>query len=90
MYGAFWCPSCHEQKQLFGKEAFSKIDYVECSPNGRGTPPAPACIERGIKAYPTWEVKGQLFESGTQSLEALANKSGYSGPRSFRNALPGS
>jgi uncharacterized membrane protein len=90
MYGAFWCPHCHDQKQLFGQDAFSKIDYIECSPEGQGTPPASVCIERGIQGYPSWEVKGQLLESGTQSLEALATASGYSGSRNFKNALPGS
>jgi uncharacterized membrane protein len=90
MYGAYWCPHCHDQKQLFGKEAFSKIEYIECSPNGPGTAPAAACIERGIQGYPTWEIKGQLLQSGTQSLEALADASSYSGPRNFRNALSGS
>ncbi|XWK91733.1 MAG: vitamin K epoxide reductase family protein (plasmid) [Phormidium sp.] len=90
MYGAFWCAHCHDQKQLFGQEAFSKINYVECSPEGRGTPPAQVCIDRGIQGYPTWEVNGQLLESGSKSLEALATASGYSGPRNFINVLPGS
>lgn len=90
MYGAYWCPHCHDQKQLFGQEAFSKIEYVECSPNGPGAAPAPTCLERGIQGYPTWEINGQLLQSGTQSLEALAQASSYSGPRNFRNALSGS
>jgi uncharacterized membrane protein len=90
MYGAFWCPHCHDQKQLFGQEAFSKINYIECSPEGRDTPPAQVCIDSGIQGYPTWEVNGQLLESGTKSLEALATASGYSGPRNFINVLPGS
>lgn len=35
-YGAFWCPHCHEEKQLFDKEPVQYITYVECStPDGR-------------------------------------------------------
>ena len=34
MYGAYWCPHCQHQKELFGKEAWALIDYVECSPKG--------------------------------------------------------
>lgn len=87
MYGAFWCPHCHDQKQLFGKEAFSRITYVECDPAGK-KPQPDQCQAAGVKGYPTWVVNGQS-ESGTQSLEKLAAMSGYSGAKDFQNALPG-
>lgn len=54
MYGAAWCSHCQNQKNEFGK-AFSFVPYVEC-------PDSPqACIEAGIKAYPTW-----VFPDGTK------------------------
>jgi len=31
MYGAYWCPHCSRQKELFGREAWSYVDYVECA-----------------------------------------------------------
>ena len=34
MYGAYWCPHCAHQKELFGAEAWSLIPYVECSLKG--------------------------------------------------------
>jgi len=37
-----------------------------------------------VKGFPTWEIKGQFY-SGTQSLEKLADVSGYTGPRNFQN-----
>lgn len=37
MYGAFWCEHCYRQKQMLGQEAFDKIEYIECSKNGRGS-----------------------------------------------------
>ena len=84
-YGAYWCPHCHDQKMLFGKEAAALIDYVECDPRGQNSR-AEICQAAGanIKGFPTWEIKGQFY-SGTQSLEKLADLSGYAGPRNFQN-----
>lgn len=84
-YGAYWCPHCHDQKMLFGKEAAALIDYIECDPKGQNSR-AQLCQAAGanIKGFPTWEIKGQFY-SGTQSLEKLADLSGYTGPRNFQN-----
>ena len=84
-YGAYWCPHCHDQKMLFGKEAAALIDYVECDPRGQNSR-AQLCqaAAANVKGFPTWEIKGQFY-SGTQSLEKLADLSGYSGPRNFQN-----
>jgi len=84
-YGAYWCPHCHEQKMLFGKEAAALINYIECDPKGQNSR-AEICQAAGanIKGFPTWEIKGQFY-SGTQSLEKLADLSGYTGPRNFQN-----
>jgi len=85
-YGAFWCPHCFEQKQLFGKTAFDKVNYIECDP--RGIDPQPeACQDAEIKSYPTWEIKGELYR-GTQSLERLSQLSNYQGPTDFQYQLP--
>lgn len=84
-YGAYWCPHCHDQKMLFGKEAGALIDYVECDPRGQNSR-AEICqaAAANVKGFPTWEIKGQFY-SGTQSLEKLADLSGYTGPRNFQN-----
>jgi uncharacterized membrane protein len=81
-YSAFWCPHCYDQKQLFGKEAFAEIDYVECDPNGENPRPQ-LCQDAGIQGFPSWEINGQLYP-GTQPLERLADLSGYQGARDFR------
>lgn len=92
MYGAYWCPHCNDQKELFGKEAFSSIDYVECAPDGKNSRTA-LCQQMGPEiekktgksfGFPTWEINGQFY-SGTQTLEELATASGYTGPRNFKN-----
>ncbi len=82
-YGAFWCPHCHDQKQLFGKQAFAIIDYVECDPKGKNPRPQ-LCEQAGIKGFPTWEINKTLYP-GVQTLADLATTSGYQGPRSFKN-----
>jgi len=74
MYGAFWCPHCADQKELFG-EAVEDIQYVECDPEGENAQPE-LCREKNIEGYPTWEIDGQLYP-GTQPLEELARLSGF-------------
>jgi uncharacterized membrane protein len=84
-YGAYWCPHCHDQKMLFGKEAAKIINYFECDPKGQNSR-AEICqaAATDIKGFPTWEIKGQFY-SGTQTLDKLAELSGYTGPRNFQN-----
>ena len=83
MYGAYWCPHCHDQKQLFGKTAAKEIPYVECADDGANAKPA-VCRAEGITSYPIWKVNGEELR-GTQTLETLALASGYEGPSNFAN-----
>lgn len=83
MYGAYWCPHCHQQKQLFGQEAIRFINYIECDPKGNNAQPE-LCRAANIQGYPTWEINGEFYP-GTQSLEELAELSGYEGDRIFKN-----
>ena len=52
-YGAFWCPNCAEQKELFGSAA-DDLPYLECSTPDRSAQ-LPVCADEGITGYPTWE-----------------------------------
>ncbi|MBW4693246.1 MAG: hypothetical protein KME27_15955 [Lyngbya sp. HA4199-MV5] len=81
MYGAYWCPHCHEQLQLFGNKAAAQLPYIECAEDGKNARPA-LCKAAKIEGYPTWKIKGKTYE-GTQGLIDLANASGYKGSRSF-------
>src|SRR5262249_38137384 len=59
MYGAYWCPHCQEQKQLFNSAA-SALPYVEC--DAKGANPHPELCERAeVKKFPTWIIGGQRF-----------------------------
>ncbi|MEM9947240.1 MAG: vitamin K epoxide reductase family protein [Cyanobacteria bacterium P01_D01_bin.36] len=86
MYGLYWCPHCFDQKQLFGKDAYRQMPYVECDPGGYKSQTAvcQAALPEGT-GFPTWEINGE-FVSGTQSLQALAAASGYEGPTDFVNS----
>lgn len=82
-YVAWWCPHCHEQKQLFGKEAYSYIDRVECDPQGKDSR-TNLCKAADIKSFPTWEINGKQYQ-GVKSLKELAKISGYQGETKFKN-----
>jgi thiol-disulfide isomerase/thioredoxin len=70
MYGAFWCPHCADQKDIFGKAAFENVDYIECDPNHEDGQPE-LCLAMGIESYPTWERGDGERLLGAQTLEQL-------------------
>jgi uncharacterized membrane protein len=81
LYTAYWCPHCHEQKELFGREAAARLTVIECAPDGRDSQKA-LCDQKKIDGYPTWEINGKL-DSGVKPLARLAELSGYRGPTDF-------
>lgn len=83
MYGAYWCPHCHHQKEMFGNTTFSRyVNYIECDPRGQNAKPT-LCRNAKIEGYPTWEIKGKFYP-GTHSLKELAELSGYPGSQNFQ------
>lgn len=82
-YGTYWCGYCNKQKELFGQQAMSQINYIECDPQGKNSRPD-LCQKANIEGFPTWEIKGQQYR-GVQSLEELAALSDYKGERNFGN-----
>jgi hypothetical protein len=84
MYGAFWCGYCARQKELFGKQAFTKIKYIECDERGV-KPQRNLCNQAGVNGYPTWKFPNGQTAGGLTSLSVLADASGYRGARNFKN-----
>jgi hypothetical protein len=82
-YGAYWCPHCHEQQQLFGKQAWSKIDQIECAADAKVNPQPDVCQQAGITGYPTWSIDGKL-EAGVKKLAQLGELTGYQGKTDFK------
>jgi hypothetical protein len=72
-YGAWWCPACFKQKNLFGQQAGNQLPYVECE---KTEEQRKRCQTLGIAAYPTWVQGGQRLE-GVQSLQQLGQWSGF-------------
>jgi len=66
-YGAWWCPACFQQKNLFGKEGSRLLPYVECD---KTEADRERCTAAKIQAYPTWVLKGQRLV-GVQRLVEL-------------------
>jgi uncharacterized membrane protein/Zn ribbon nucleic-acid-binding protein len=74
-YGAYWCPACQQQNRLF-RSAYEHLPYVECSPEGRHGRPAAECVRAGVSNFPTWSVRGRVYE-GVIEPQDLARYSGF-------------
>jgi len=76
MYGAYWCPHCTEQKELFDA-AFKYAPYVECGVQGNTSQMQQVCSDAGIKHFPTWQFPpvGERVE-GIESLDDLSFRTG--------------
>jgi hypothetical protein len=78
MYGAYWCPHCADQKEMF-ESSFKYVPYVECGvPGSRDE--APACQEAGIKHFPTWQFADGERREGALPLQVLSAKTGCTLP----------
>jgi uncharacterized membrane protein len=75
MYTAWWCPHCHDQKQLFGKEATARLTIVECAADGQNSQKA-RCDAKPLEGFPSWEIDGKI-DSGVKPLARLAELSGF-------------
>lgn len=65
MYGAFWCPHCQDQKEMFGSSV-RFVDYVECStPDEKSE--TQVCMDANISSYPTW-----VFSDGSRNIGEMA------------------
>jgi len=93
MYGTYWCGHTSHQKELFGREAWSYINYVECSTKGVYYDSEKIeNVVKNIDGFPTWYIpngsgngnangrrgKGEWI-SGEMPLERIASLSGYNG-----------
>lgn len=71
-YGAWWCPHCKAQKDLFG-DAVDKLPYTECStPDGNSQ--NQICKDNGVTSYPTWVFPDFSTTTGEVPLATLSEK----------------
>ncbi len=81
MYSAYWCPHCHDQKEMFGKSASKELLIVECAIDGKNNQRS-LCESKGITGFPSWEING-IIESGVRTLQDLADLTNFKGPKNF-------
>ena len=81
MYSAYWCPHCHDQKQLFGKKAVKELTVIECAQDGKDNQHK-LCREKQIEGFPSWEINGEIY-SGVKDLNDLAIMTEYKGDSNF-------
>ena len=85
-YGAYWCPACQEQKEIF-TASVERLPYIECTPQGRGGPRAVDCLTQNIEQYPTWIIDGQRH-TGVVSVERLGRLSNFDGEAAAQDTAP--
>ena len=78
MYGAYWCPHCEEQKELFGS-SFQYAPYVECGIEGSRAE-QPVCVTAGVKNFPTWIFPDGSRVEGKLPVVTLRDKTGCALP----------
>jgi hypothetical protein len=80
MYGAWWCPHCQDQKEMFA-DSFEFVNYTECGVKGDVHKKSQICIDENIKAFPTWQFPptGERVER-VFSLQELSDRTGCSLP----------
>ena len=74
-YSAYWCPNCLYQSELFGKEAYKKLNVVECAEDGKNSQ-TELCIDKKIEGFPSWEINGKII-LGVQTLNQLSELTGF-------------
>lgn len=76
-YGAWWCPHCQNQKEMFG-DAFQYVNYIECEkkPGQSRGQLVEACVSANIEGYPTWILPDGSRQTGEFPLESLSQISG--------------
>ena len=75
MYGAWWCPHCSEQKEMFGY-AFQYVNYIECSPPNDRRTVNEICKQAGVKNFPTWQFADGSRMEGPRPLAVLGDIAG--------------
>lgn len=78
-YGAYWCPTCQKQKDLF-EASVERLPYVECTPDGRNGVRNFDCVTNDINEYPTWVIDGRRY-TGLLPVANLAALSGFKAPK---------
>jgi len=78
MYGAYWCPHCADQKELFGSSE-QYLPYIECGIKGSRNL-NPVCTDANVKHFPTWQFADGTRVEGAHPLDFLSQTTGCALP----------
>ena len=70
-YGAYWCPHCASQKQMFSSVE-RHLPYIECADPADRNEQTQLCKDEKILAYPTWRFTSGQECAGPVTPEILA------------------
>ena len=84
MYGAYWCPHCLAQKELFGDGA-KFLPFTEVTDANRQ--PKQIAIDQQITSYPTWVFLDGTRLVGEQTLATLSAKIKVAIPQSVTPSM---
>ncbi|MEO1616327.1 MAG: tandem-95 repeat protein [Planctomycetota bacterium] len=78
-FGAYWCPACTQQKQLF-QDGADFLPFIEVTGPDRTI--NQIGIDNNITVYPTWVFPDNTRASGVLSLEEISQRTGVPIPTS--------
>ena len=86
-YGAYWCPFCTLQREMFGAGAARDLPYVECAEDGSESQAGFCRSQKGITGYPSWQINGRYY-GGLKTLSDLQVLSGFDASVKFEAYVP--
>lgn len=86
-YGAYWCPYCSVQREMFGATGAKDLPYVECAEDGFQNSAGLCRGNKDLTGYPTWQINGKFY-GGLKSLTALQMLSGFDASIKFAEYVP--
>ena len=86
-YGAYWCPFCTLQRQMFGANAAQELPYIECAEDGFQNAAGSCRSQKEINGYPSWQINGRYY-GGLKTLSDLQVLSGFDSSVKFAEYVP--
>jgi cyclophilin family peptidyl-prolyl cis-trans isomerase len=83
MYGAYWCPFCTEQKDMF-EDGGDYLPFTDIALDNATRSQDPQYASLQITNYPTWILPDNSRLVGAQSIETLIQLSGFVNPSDER------
>jgi len=82
---------CHQQKELFGAEAWDLVDYIECRTADEEFSRTTVCegLRSTLSISNGWVIGNSTLPGRSYNLKEIARVTGYTGPANFRYVTGG-